>query len=362
MIQLVLAAGADSGVYRELDPAVRAYLGAGDTTPILRLVAQTIDPASDSGAVAEFSAGLYVANACNDYPQPFSYGVGNAQRRQQYAAAVAALPRDLFAPFTVDEWVTSGAEEFDSCLKWPAPQTDDPPITARPPLVPATLPVLVLSGELDSLTTPAEGQRVAAQLGPSARWVRIGNMVHVSAMLDFVGCASGLVRRFIRNPGQPSTLDTTCASHVPEIHVVGSFPVTLAAATPAAPAAGNQAGADGRRLAAIGAAVVGDTVWHWWYVPGVRGDGLRGGRWRFDGDGPYTATLTNVRWTTDVRVDGTLKWNQNTGHITADLTVAGPGGLTATVSVAYDDYVPGGVATLTGTVAGKLLAATVPNP
>ena len=51
-----------------------------------------------------------------------------------------------------------------------------------------------------------------------------------------------------------------------------------------------------------------------------------------------------------------------TGRITASLTVTGPGTLSATVDVAYDDYRPGGRATLTGTSGGKALAATVPIP
>lgn len=363
LIQLVLAAGSDSGVYRELDPAIRAYVDRGDAVPLQRLVDATLDPASDSGAVAEFSAGLYVANFCNDYPQPFSYAVGNAQREAQYEAAVDALPDNLFAPFTVDEWVSSGSEEFDTCLKWPAPATDDPPVVKNPPLTP-NLPVLVLSGELDSLTTPAEGRRVAEQMGPSTRWVRIDNMYHVTAMLDLVDCAEGIVRRFIRNPGQLSTMDVSCAANMPEVHVVGDFPLRLAQATPATPAPGNQAGADARRLAAIGAAVIGDTVWHWWYIPGNRGDGLRGGQFRFAGDGPaYTATLTNIRWTTDTRVTGTLSWHQETGRVTGDVVVTGPGGLSVTVAVAYDDYEPGGRATVTGlTGTGTTLAATVPIP
>ncbi|MEO3859581.1 hypothetical protein [Acrocarpospora sp. B8E8] len=68
----------------------------------------------------------------------------------------------MFAPFTVEEWTTSGAEEFDSCLKWPKPAADDPPIVSGTPIAPPSLPVLVLSGELDSLTTPADGERVAS--------------------------------------------------------------------------------------------------------------------------------------------------------------------------------------------------------
>ena len=37
-------------------------------------------------------------------------------------------------------------------------------------------------------------------MGPSARWILIHNDTHVNAMDDPVGCASGLVQTFIRNP------------------------------------------------------------------------------------------------------------------------------------------------------------------
>jgi pimeloyl-ACP methyl ester carboxylesterase len=360
LIQLIGIAGADSGVYRELDPAIRAYLDGGDAAPLLRLVAQEIDE-GDSGPVLEFSAGLYAATTCNDYPQLYSYSGTYAQRLAQYRAAVAARPADSFAPFTVTEWTTNSAEEFDACLRWPAPQVDDPPIVASPPIAPASLPVLVLSGELDSLTTPEEGQRVAAQMGPSARWVQIGNMIHVSALLDYIGCAEGLVRGFVARPDRP--LDAACAAQMPEIHVVGTFTRTLAAVTPASPSAGNRAGPDQRRLAAVAAAALGDSIWRWYYAPGDSGRGLRGGRWTIvEADTGYDVTLTNVRWTDDTRVSGTGTWDRDTGRIEATLSVAGPGGLAATVTVTYDDYEPAAVARLEGSSGGTRIAATVPAP
>jgi hypothetical protein len=54
--------------------------------------------------------------------------------------------------------------------------------------------VLVLSGDLDSLTTPAEGLQTARDMSPSARWVLVHNDTHVNAMDDPVGCASGRCR------------------------------------------------------------------------------------------------------------------------------------------------------------------------
>ena len=93
----------------------------------------------------EWSAGQYSAVSCTDYPQAFDMRAPPAVRRAQYEAAVDALPDDVYAPFTVEEWTTSPVAEFDDCVNWPSPVRSDPPITGRPPLVPPTLPVLVLS-------------------------------------------------------------------------------------------------------------------------------------------------------------------------------------------------------------------------
>ena len=72
LTQLINNAGADSGVYRELDPAIRALLRDHDKAPLLRLAAQEIFTGT-SGPVKEFNDGLYQATTCLDYPQPFSY-------------------------------------------------------------------------------------------------------------------------------------------------------------------------------------------------------------------------------------------------------------------------------------------------
>ncbi|HEV8276550.1 MAG TPA: hypothetical protein VGQ26_12770, partial [Streptosporangiaceae bacterium] len=39
-------------------------------------------------------------------------------------------------------------------------------------------------------------------MGPPARWILVHNDTHVNAMDDPVGCGSGLVQTFIRDPGR----------------------------------------------------------------------------------------------------------------------------------------------------------------
>ncbi len=362
LIALVNNAGSDAGVYRELDAAARAVLERRDGAPLLRLAAKSLYTA-DGGPVREWSAGQYSAVYCTDYPQAFDMRAPLAVRQAQYEAAVDALPDGAFAPFTVEEWATSPVAEFDDCLHWPAPVRDDPPITGRPPLVPPTLPVLVLSGGLDTLTTWTDGAVVAEQLGPSARWVKVENTIHVTALADPYGCASGLVRQFVRHPERLHTMDVSCASRIPEVRVVGDFPRRLSGATPATARKGNQAGAAGLKLATVGAAAVGDAIAQWWYLPGSRGHGLRGGWFTLEGDVSVKFDLHKVRFVADTTVDGTATWNTGTGKVTAQVVVKGPRGATATLRMRWDDLARHPRATVSGrTGSGTRLAATLPAP
>jgi pimeloyl-ACP methyl ester carboxylesterase len=362
LMALLNNAGTDAGVYRELDTAARAVLERRDGTPLLRLAAKSLYT-GDGGPVREWSAGLYVAVNCNDVPQAFDMRAPPVIRPAQYQAAVDALPDDVYAPFKVQEWTNSPVAEFDDCLSWPAPVRDDPPITTRPPLVPPTLPVLVLSGGLDTLTPWTDGAVVAEQLGPSARWVKVENTIHVTALADPYGCASGLVHQFVRHPERLHSMDVSCAARIPEVRVVGEFPRRLLEATPATPRKGNKAGVAGLRLAAVGAAAVGDAVAQWWYLPGSRGHGLRGGWFTVEGDESVKLELHKVRFVADTTVDGRATWNTSTGQVAARVVVKGPGGITTTLRMRWNDLSRRPRATLTGrTGSGGHLSATLPAP
>jgi pimeloyl-ACP methyl ester carboxylesterase len=376
LVALVNNAGSDAGVYRELDAAARAVLQHRDNAPLLRLAAKSIYTA-DGGPVREWSAGQYTAVSCTDYPQAFDMRAPEPVRRAQYRASVDALPADTFAPFTVQEWTTSPVAEFDDCIRWPAPVRDDPPITrstgapprgspdpsGRPPLVPPTVPMLVLSGGLDTLTTWTDGAIVAEQMGPSARWVKVENTIHVTALADSYGCASGLVREFVRHPERLQTMDTSCAARIPEVRVVGEFPRRLSGATPATPAKGNRAGTAGLKLATVGAAAVGDAIAQWWYLPGSRGHGLRGGWFTTEGDTSVSLELHKLRFVADTVVDGAATWNTGSGRVTARVTVKGPHGVTASLQLRWNDLTRRSRATVSGrTGSGAQLAATLPAP
>lgn len=192
--------------------------------------------------------------------------------------------------------------------------------------------MLVLSGDLDSLTTPAEGRWTAREMGPSARWIEIHNDTHINALDDTFGCAQGLVRRFVAAPGRLWSLNASCATRTPEVRVVGNFPERLGQVVPATATAGNEAGPEGLRLAAVAVAVAGDADWHWYYGDGVHGWGPRGGTYRFTGPPDDTSIIFRAdRWTIDTAVSGTATWDRRTGQMSAVVQVTGPGGRTAVI-------------------------------
>jgi hypothetical protein len=109
--------------------------------------------------------------------------------------------------------------------------------------------------------------------------------------------------------------------------------------------------------------VVGDADWRWYYGDGAAGWGLRGGTYGFTGREKRTViTFRGDRWTSDSAVSGRAIWNITAGRLSASLTVTAPDGKKALVHVSYRDYVPHAIATITGTFAGRRIAATMPAP
>src|SRR3984957_905084 len=160
LIYLIDYAGYGPPVYRDLDAAARAWLESKDALPLLRLVAEANTASVD--LPEDFSYGLYSAVSCTDYPLLYDMTQPRAKRNQQYAAALqdARMNRpDLFAPFTVDEGIDSQVyiTPLDSCLPWPVPPKDLAPGAPGAPLPPSVhypaVPTLVLSGDLDSITS-----------------------------------------------------------------------------------------------------------------------------------------------------------------------------------------------------------------
>ncbi len=306
--------------YREFTGAVRAAL-AGDPLPLGRLAAEVEFTGEDPPPPKEYSAGAQIAVSCHDYPQLFDLQAPVEQRRQQYREALRkmqATDPGLYAPFTITEYRDSGWATFGMCMQWPVP---DPTQPAGPPTPPGgtypDIPTLVISGELDTVTTPAEGQLATEQF-PDARQVVIDNTLHVSGNVGPTSCGARLVRHVVATGSNAVPDDlAACADEVPPIRAVGSYPRSYLR-TPLPPGAPDDPAA---RVAVTAVATVADVIDRWWQTYLDHGRGLRGGTFRFTGDEPVRMTLKDVRLVDDLPVSGTATWDPSTGMVRATLRV-----------------------------------------
>lgn len=83
------------------------------------------------------------------------------------------------------------------CLTWPRPTGRyEPPV---PPGAEAPdVPVLVVAGEMDDVTTPHEGE-VVAELFPDSEYFEARNAGHVAALYDSKSPPAVEMRRFLRS-------------------------------------------------------------------------------------------------------------------------------------------------------------------
>jgi pimeloyl-ACP methyl ester carboxylesterase len=366
LVNLVNNAGFDPVVYRDLDAAGRALLEHRDAAPLLRLAALSVGFDDTNYPLPEFSDGLYFAVSCTDYVQLFSRNAAPSVRLRQYRTALRREPARTFAPFSTAQWTSLDqyTEAYSACLDWPTPGRHIAPITRRPPLVPADLPVLILSGTFDSLTPRLDGATlVAKQMGKSARLVTFPNLTHVMLQDADDSCPAAIYQGFVRHPRGLARQDVSCAAKVAPIHVVGSYPLRLQDAVPAAAARGNTAGPQALRAASVAVAAVGDEISRWPELGGDTDLGLRGGTVRFSGGNVLKISLTAVRWVTDAAIDGTARWDQSSGRVTASLTIHPDHGAVIRLTASWRAFAsPGQPAIVAGTQGTSKLAARCPAP
>ncbi|HMD45634.1 MAG TPA: alpha/beta fold hydrolase [Acidimicrobiales bacterium] len=361
LVNLVNDAGADTEIYRALDAAARAELDQGDPAPLLRLYAEAhlVDEGGSNWPAELSSDELYFAVSCLDYPQLFDMGAPPADRRHQLATAEARLAASTFAPFTTAEWlsVDQYTEAYRACTSWPSPTESHPPV-GTPPLLAASTPVLVLGGEFDTWTPPADLPRVVADLGGTTRTVLFANEVHGVAFPDPYRCASVLLRQFVERPDLLASLDASCAAAIPALRAVGAYPGSLTGVTPAVGGPGGTGDALALRLVAAAVETAADASYREAEL-GLKADvGLHGGTVRYR-NGGASAVLAGDQLVPGVAVSGTLE--ESSGTASGALTVVAGAGL-GTLAVSWPLAGPAPLARVTGSVDGQPLVATLPAP
>jgi hypothetical protein len=216
------------------------------------------------------------------------------------------------------------------------------------------VPTLVLSGELDSITTPAEGAMVARQF-PRARQILVANSFHVTAMGDTDHCAVGILRRFVQTPAHWP--QHRCASNVAPVRAMGVFPQHLHDVT----AGRGRATLTERRIAPAAAATVADLLDTWWNNYSGHDVGLRGGHWSYTGDRTTVFHLHGVRLTSDLAVSGTATWHRYANRLKVHLLVRAPGHA-GRLDGAWATRRLGARATLTGVLDGHRVVVGFPAP
>jgi hypothetical protein len=200
-------------------------------------------------------------------------------------------------------------------------------------------------------------------MGTSARVVRVANLTHVTLQDANDSCPASIYQRFVRHPADLASENTSCAGQVAPIHTVGAYPLRLADAVPATATRGNTAGRQALRAASVALASAGDEISRWPLLDDGHDLGLRGGRVSFSGGNVLRISLSNVRWVTDATIDGTARWNQSAGWVTARLTVHPAGAAPVRLAARWRPF--GGQdqpAVITGSQGQRHLAAVCPAP
>ncbi len=361
LVDLTNDGAGDPDIYRDLDAAARALLASGDPDPLLRLYAERTafqENYFDTPA-SVYSGELYLAVSCLDYPQLFDMHADKSVRSAELARAVAALPESTFAPFSTEEWLAQdqNTEAYTACLAWPAPIEAVPP-TIGQPLLPKSIPVLILGGELDTWTPPSDVPKVIAQLGGHVRFIELANSTHVVGEADTT-CGDDLVRSFVSAPQLLDKMNASCAPLVAPIHSVGVYPQSLASVPPLVPGPSNTGSKTLLRLGAAAVATAGDAVARYADTLGSLDHGLHGGTSKATGNGTFV--LEGDALVPGVAVSGTIKATST--MVSASLTTAAVGAPDATFVVEWAvGGASGALAEVTGSSGGETIEGSTYAP
>ena len=322
------------------------------------------DPTDDA---AKYSAGLAAAVMCQDPPQIFDMRLSPAQRTAERDKAIAArqleVP-DTYAPFTIDEYrgMPLDYSFIDQCVEWPVPPSSHPAshVVAAEPHYP-DVPALIISGELDNITTMADGAAVAKAFKHGAQ-IKVANSFHVNALPHArSNCAAQIVRRFVDtlSPG-----DAACAANVPPLRLTPRFAVHASQLEPAGALPGNRATATDLQQVNAAVMTAGDVLARLDANSSGHGVGLRGGGFRIaTGSSAVHVTLDEVRWTEDVAVSGTIdKSVTRTGMVQALLRLTGTDGHRGEIKVEWPEGIAAATAAIHGAMNGMPVVARTSAP
>ena len=353
--------------------AAATALSHGDSEPLLRLVAESPAPTDFGDSAGSSSVGADYAVFCADSAFPWNKSAPEAVREQQYQNALAKLPANASAPFSIKAWTGFVASQpvllipgANACVPWPKPTRPEAPFPVDQPF-PASVPALLMGGGLDYLDLNSEKSLIPLFKGDP--FVTVQNAGHVTTFWN--PCATSIAVHFLatlRTGDTSCAADTKGAMNLPgypagvlQLQGVGRFPTVAAHEIPAssAPNSGDRSTPFDRRVAAVVWSTVVDAVYRLPRMMGATSRGLRGGVVTVS----QTAAGTMIRYrgvhfTSDVSVSGQATVKSLTS-LTATVRVTGPRRTSGTVSVRailWDPAHP--LARITGTLGGHRVVVT----
>ncbi|WP_248964845.1 alpha/beta fold hydrolase [Sphaerisporangium perillae] len=206
------AVDGDPGPLVELAERVRPLSGLSAGLSAGRAGVSASDVTGVSGRGAASSMPMFVTVVCNDYPTLWNRRASVPRRFAQYDARVARLDPHDYRPFSPSAWLDGVVDLGDLCIGWPDHRAPVRQGSGRMPDV----PVLVLSGELDTSTPTEEGVQAAAQFR-DAEVVEMPSTGHVAEKDGRAkACAIHLETQFIR---RWHLTDTRCLRRIPPVEV-----------------------------------------------------------------------------------------------------------------------------------------------
>jgi pimeloyl-ACP methyl ester carboxylesterase len=203
-----IAAGTD--VQIGVLPARIRAAARGDMRPLIE-AARLVGPFSGSAAQQPApDQGLTFAIVCNDFPTLWDRRAAVLVRLRQFAARLARRSDRPYRPFSARAYTGTFGDRGDACIRWPDRRGPVQPTSGPLPDV----PVLALSGDLDTNVPTRETRRAAAQFD-NAQVVVVPNTGH-GPESEPSGCAASIVFEFVRNQRLG---DTSCLSQIPPVPV-----------------------------------------------------------------------------------------------------------------------------------------------
>ena len=178
--------------YLRIDRAISDFL-AGDEA---RYEAMTRPGHVAFGEPEGYSVGQELTISCNDYPMRWDKDASWEERRRQLSESIAEYPKRAFAPFTPAEVALTPDYSYTECLGAPPPSEHYEPPAESGAEAPE-MPVLVIGGELDDVTSPAEARATAA-LFPNSELFLWRNAGHVYSLYDPGSKGAVRIREFLR--------------------------------------------------------------------------------------------------------------------------------------------------------------------